>query len=125
MTDFSGIYAAQLNITIKKADTASIIATLTDPNNSDAPVDLSAYDELLMQIKSQKAASTSLLELTLGSGLSITGVSNNELTIDITATQATLDAATLFYDVQGTNTGTGLVRTLLTGTFIVSDDVSR
>ena len=125
MTDFSGIYAAELNITIKKADTASILATLTDPNNSDAAVDLSAYDELLMQVKQQKALGTSIFELTLSNGLSVTGVSSNELTIDITPNQATMDAATYFYDVQGTNTTSGLVRTVLTGSFIVSDDVSR
>ena len=123
MANFSSIYAAELNITIYRGDTQSISVTFTDPNDGDGALDLSAYSTLLMQIK-QTSSSASLLDLSLGSGLTVSGASNNVLTIDLTSAQASLSAGTYKYDIEGI-TADPITRTIMQGNFIVSQDITN
>lgn len=124
MTTYSTVKAAALDITIKRGDTQSITIPLSDPDDSDNPVDLSGYNAIRMQIKTN-ASSAALLDLTLGSGISLGGVDNNELTIDLTYLESAIGASTYKYDIEGTITATSFVRTLVEGDFIVKQDITN
>ena len=124
MSTFSTIKAAVLDLTIKRGDTQEIILAFTDPDDSNNPVDLSVYNEIKMQIKKTSNGAAEL-ELTLISGLTVSGVDNNILTIDITSTQAELVAGPYKYDIEGTITADDFVRTLVGGSFVLSQDITN
>lgn len=63
------------------------------------PIDLNDYTAIKLQVKRSKSSS-SILELALGSGLTISGVDSNVLTTHFTADQTkSLNCQTYYYDV--------------------------
>jgi len=122
MAEYNAIKAAQLDITVKRGDAATIGPLyLTDPNDSDNPFDLSGFTELTMHIKHRRESSTFLAELTLtGGDLAVSGASNNGLSIVIAAADSNIASRYYFYDVE-----TDDRTTILEGYFIVEEDGTK
>ena len=97
MNNYNGILAALANIKIKKGDTITLYATLTDPNNSDLPYDLSAFDSLESACKRWPSDEAYLWQKTL----SYTGVDNNILVIPLTPVETDLLTGKYFWSVIG------------------------
>lgn len=116
-TESNLIIAADHNFKVYKGDTFEAVLTFTDENGT--AIDLSGAT-LLMQIKSNKTDSTSEVELTEGDGLTVSGGSNNIVTI---FSNHDLDAGRYTYDFQAT-TGSRVV-TYLKGFITVYQDVTR
>jgi hypothetical protein len=117
------IYAAFLNITVKRGDDSLISISFTDPNNGDEAVALHLYSDLKMQIRRAPQDTTVVLELTIGNGLLISGNQMEILNITIPGTDALESDTTYYYDVEGTIDDGN--RTILEGTIGVSPDVTR
>jgi hypothetical protein len=116
------IYAANEDFEIKKGDGISITVIFLDPNDSDNPLDLTQFTDLIMQVKHNKEDADFLFELK-DPALVIGGADNNELSILLTSTETTLYPKDYFYDIQGNLSGG--IRTILEGILKVSGDVTR
>ena len=67
--------------------------------NNGAPLDLSAFTSIKLQVKHSKSA-PAIVELSLGSGLAVSGVDSNILTVTMTSEQTKLlTCETYYYDV--------------------------
>jgi len=68
-------------------------------NTNQVPIDLIQYPTIKLQIKKSKSSSA-LVELSLGSGLTISGVDDNVLIVNFTAAQTKLlSCENYYYDV--------------------------
>lgn len=118
MTDYNTILAGQVSFIIKRNDTVSAAVTLHNPNDNDTPYDLSPFTELTMQVKWHRGSDKFFAELTLTGGeLTVSGVDNNVLTIDL---PTDIKPGDFYYDIQ-TNTGV----TILEGNYIIDQDGTR
>ena len=97
MNNYNAILAALANIKVKKGKTITLYATLTDPNNSNLPYDLSVFDSLESACKRWPSDSTYLWQKTL----SYTGADNNILIIPLTPVETDLVTGKYFWDVIG------------------------
>ena len=116
MNNVNAIRAAIANLQIKKNDGVSLVASITDPNNNDLPLDLSLFSIIRMQVKRSVNDADSLVELSLGSGLTVEGL--GVLRIVLSPTDTGLAASKYVYDVQGDDI------TILEGDFIIVGDVT-
>jgi hypothetical protein len=98
---------------------SELVLTYTVTDAAGDPVDLSAKD-LLMQVKNYRgdSAANALAELTVGSGLSIGGASNNVITFSGTYD---IEQGTYYYDIWNTTDAIPIAY----GDFKVTGDVSR
>ena len=88
------------------------------------PIDNSGYTGLMEFRKKTTSADPALVTLTDGAGITMGGADGLiSLEIDPTETPAITDQAV--YDLQMTETATGVVTTLIAGTATVAMDVSR
>ena len=120
MSNFNAIAAALANLNLLKGDGVVLDAYITDPNNNDLPVDLTLLANLTMQVKRKKTDSEYLVQLTIGSGLSIEGL--GILRITLSNTDTNLTPAKYWYDIQGVLSGRN--RTILEGKYIINQDVT-
>ncbi len=68
-------------------------------NTDDSPIDLTQYPIIKLQVKKTKSTS-SIIDLSLGSGLTIVGSNNNRLEVSLTASQTRLlNCENYYYDV--------------------------
>lgn len=107
------------NFSTKRGDTWSG-ATVTVTEN-DVAMDLTDAS-ILMQLKRDACDSSYVLELSTGSGITITNAADGQFTID--AVIIGLTPKNYVYDVQIT-LASGRIVTILEGTFTVEQDVSR
>ena len=124
MSTYSTVKAALLNITIKRGNTQSMTIPLSDPDDGDSPVDLSVFDELKMEIR-KTHNSPSVVDLSLGSGLSISGVDDSNIIVDLTPTQANQIADGYRFDIKGTITATSFVETVVEGSFVFEQNITQ
>lgn len=117
-TTSNHVTAADHDFTIYKGDTWNVQLTFTDDNSD--PVDLSGA-ALKIQVKSTKGSSTSVLELTEGSGITVSGAGSNIVTIN---TVADISKGNYYYDLEATYSPTNII-TFLKGKVIVVEDVTR
>lgn len=115
MATLNNISAAQYDIKYYRNDELDLNITVTD-SDGDA-VDLSGKT-LVMQIKAKKTDSTSLYELTVGDGITVSGASNNIVTFSGTYD---LSEKAYFYDMENQTDN----KTIMEGKFIVTGDVTR
>jgi len=117
--------AKRVDIVCRKGDTMTFSITMTD-SNGDA-INVSSYS-FLMQVRSSDTDTTEIatgspylpLELSTGSGISVSGDSNNIITV----TSSNIDFSGMYvYDLQATDTNNN-VATWLYGTFKVNEDVT-
>lgn len=95
-------------------------------NPDGTPVNLAGYSGAL-QLRSYPDASTAVLSLTssAGGGITITAVSGL-VAIHATAAQTrAIDEGTYYYDLEITDTFTGIVTRLIQGQAVVSAEVTR
>ena len=97
MNNYNGILAALANIKVKRGDTITLYATLTDPNNNDNPYDLSVFDSLEAGCKRWPSDSNFLWQKTL----SYTGADSNVLIIPLTVAETDLITGKYFWSVIG------------------------
>jgi hypothetical protein len=91
-------------------------------SNGDA-IDISGYDARL-QVRENKSSSSSVLSLTVGDGLSITGASG-QVTVSLTATEtAALDYNGGVYDLELVD-GSDVVTRILEGSATLDKEVTR
>ena len=113
--------AATYNIKIEQGATFELTATYTD--SAGAAIDITGYSAR-MQVRRTKNSSTTLLDLTSVSGITITGASG---LLEIVAS-ATLTAAITgtvgVYDLEIESAG-GVVTRLLEGAVEISKEVTR
>lgn len=112
--------AGTLNLTLAQGSTWSVTLTYKDANG--AAINLSGYTAA-MQVRASHAASTTVLSLTSGSGITLGGAAG---TITITASAATtaaIEAGTYVYDLELT-TGSTVTR-LVEGSVTVTPEVTR
>lgn len=117
-TETNCIAAEDHHFKLYKGDTWETELTFTD--ELDAAVDLGAA-LLKMQIKRNANDVEVLKELSIGSGLVLSGTGNNIVTI---STVADLPATQYVYDLQATYPG-GKVTTFLRGIITITEDVTR
>lgn len=79
-----------------RVNEASVPAVFTFLNEDGSAHDISSYDFELI-VKKIPQAGQNVFKLTVGSGLTIGGAGNNELTIEITAAQATVNPNVYFW----------------------------
>jgi len=121
MADYNTIKAALVDIFLKRGDQTSFRISLFDPDDSDNPVDLSGYDSLYMQVKVDALRSDNLIELSTGSGLTITGAGNNQIDGVI---NHDIKAGVYPYDIEGRTAGVS-PKTVVEGEFYYDQDVTR
>jgi len=107
---------ATLDIKLWRGDTWSQTFALT-ANSS--PIDLSTAT-VTIQIR-KGCGGTLMVTLTNGDGITIGGVSNNEITI---GKVISIDKGNYFWDMQVTQSVSS-IKTYLTGDFIVYDDITK
>lgn len=118
MVEYNTILAGQVTLKIKRNDTVPATFTITDPNDSDNPYDLSLFTTIAMQIKWHRESDKVFKELTLAAGdMVVSGASNNILTIDLFTA---MKPGMYFYDIEGD----GEV-TFMEGEYIIDQDVTR
>lgn len=117
--------AKRVDIVCRKGDTMTFSITMTD-SNGDA-INVSSYS-FKMQVRSSDTDATDVateaphlpLELTNSSGITVSGDSNNIITV----TSSDIDFSGMYvYDLQATD-GNSNVATWLYGTFKVNEDVT-
>jgi len=107
---------ATLDIKLWRGDTWSQTFALT-ANSS--PIDLSTAT-VTIQIR-KGCGGTLMVTLTNGDGITIGGVSNNQITI---GKVISIDKGNYFWDMQVTQSVSS-IKTYLTGDFIVYDDITK
>jgi len=116
--------AVAYNVVIDQGADWFLNVNYDNPNGT--PVNLSGYSSAL-QLRSYPDAPTAVLSLTssAGGGITITGVSGL-VAIHATATQTrAIDEGTYYYDLEITDTFTGIVTRLVQGQAVVSAEVTR
>jgi hypothetical protein len=123
--------AEKLNITCRKGDTFSLILTIKDSDGVVVPLTTSGYS-FLMQARGPKNSDGSrdvIIDTTasVDSGFLISVNNSGVVTISASATfMKTVNQGRYVYDLQQ-NVGTdpAVVTTILEGSFVVNDDISR
>jgi len=120
--DFNTIVACLVNVALKRGDAVSFTIPLYDPNNNNAPVDLSVFTGgFRAQIKVDGHRDNFVIELT--SPTEIT-VSTNSLTFIISTAKSTVNRGKYVWDVQGID-ASAKPTTLIEGDFEISQDTTR
>jgi hypothetical protein len=88
--------------------------------SSGTAYDISAID-FKLNIKSKARDTTNVLQLTVGSGLTVGGTGNNELTVTLTDTQTNIKAVNYYWELFNDTAD----KTWLHGEFIVSNGLSE
>ena len=116
--------AGTYNITIEQgADWAMTLSLYTDSDKT-TPKDISGYTAR-MQIRETKSSPTVIKELTTGgSGITIGGTDDNEVSLVISSSDTSLfDFLTAYYDLELVSGG--VVSRLMEGTVALSKEVTR
>lgn len=114
--------AGSYNITIEQGATYSQVMTWRDSNN--ALVNLTGYTAR-MQIRTDYAATTSVLVLTTENGMITLGGALGTITLNVTdASTSAIPARNYVYDLELVSGG-GLVTRLLQGVVAVSPEVTK
>lgn len=112
--------AGTLNLTLAQGSTWSVTLTYKDANG--AAINLTGYSAA-MQVRASHDASSAVLSLTSGAGLTLGGAAGT-ITISVAAaTTATIEAGTYVYDLELT-TGSTVTR-LVEGSLTVTPEVTR
>lgn len=112
--------AGELNLTIEQG--ATFLLTLFDQDDTGAPVNLSGYTAR-MQLRTTKAASTAVLELTTENGrISIDGAAG-QINLSIAAADTNSLTGSGFYDLELVNGA--IVERFIEGQYTVSEQVTR
>jgi hypothetical protein len=116
--------AVAYNVVIDQGADWFLNVNYDNPNGT--PVNLAGYSAAL-QIRSLPTSPTAVLSLTSATGGGITITANTGLVaIRATATQTReIDEGTYYYDLEITDTFTGVVTRLIQGQAIVSAEVTR
>ena len=122
-TNYNAIVAALVNVTLKRGDLTVFTIPLYDPNNNNAPVDLSVYTRFLAQVKVDGQRDESVIVLDSDVAPEIVQVAH-ELTFTITTTKSTVNRGKYVWDVEGL-TATDVPTTLIEGSFEISQDTTR
>jgi len=117
-SNISTIVTAKGDITCKRGDTFQVAIKVTY-DDDDSDVDLSVYDDILMEVKTEVDASVSILEFKLGVSLSVSGAT---ITLAKTASDMEIEATTYVYDIQTWEAG--VITTIGGGSFLVINDVT-
>jgi hypothetical protein len=97
--------------------------TVTYENPNGTPINITSYTAAL-QIRSLPSDPTTVLSLSTGSGITITGATGT-VAVHATATQTrAIDEGTYYYDLEIT-APTGVVTRLVQGQVVVSAEVTR
>jgi hypothetical protein len=104
---------------------ANWFLTVTYENPNGTPINLTGYSAAL-QLRSLPSDPTAVLTLTTAnSGITITALTG-VVAIQATATQTrAIDEGTYYYDLEITDTFTGVVTRLVQGQVVVSPEVTR
>jgi hypothetical protein len=116
--------AVAYNVEIDQGADWFLNVNYDNPNGT--PVNLAGYSAAL-QLRSYPDASTAVLSLTssIGGGIVITAATG-VVAIHATATQTrAIDEGTYYYDLEITDTFTGIVTRLIQGQAVVSAEVTR
>jgi hypothetical protein len=113
-------HIATYNIPAYRNDTLRFFIDFFDENGDD--YDLLQYSEYKMQVKNSPTSAQSVIELDLGSGLSISN--GNRMSIEVTKEEMAVQARDFHYDLEGQN-DPGDRRTILKGLFQVESDITR
>ena len=123
--------AEKLNITCRKGDTFSLILTIKDSSGVVVPLATDDYS-FLMQVRGPKNAEGSrdvIVDTTqsVDTGFVISVNDSGVVTISASATfMKNVDQGRYVYDLQqNVGTETVVVTTILEGSFVVNDDISR
>lgn len=112
------VAAANHNFELYRGDSWNCQLVFTDSNSD--PIDLSEAT-LRMQIKTAKGVSASVKQLTIGSGLTLSGAGSNVVTIN---TSVDMEAKKSYvYDLEAAFSDNTI--TYLKGTITVQEDVTR
>lgn len=120
MTESSSSIAGALNITHKRGDTFQRNFTITD--DDDNPIDLTGYT-CRLQIR-ENASRDAVLSATTSNYISITGASDNIITVVVPASLMSFDARSYLWDLEVTSTGS-VTETWLAGTFTLVQDITQ
>lgn len=122
----NAIIAALVDVSIKRGDAAVFTIPLYDPNNNNAPVDLSVYSRFVAHVKIDKLRDSEVISLDsdVASEIVQGGTDDNELTFTITSTKSDVKYGKYVWDVEGIG-GSQDPTTLIEGSFEVSQDVTR
>ena len=97
--------------------------TVTYENPNGTPINITSYTAAL-QVRSLPSDPTTVLSLSTGSGITITGATGT-VEVHATATQTrAIDEGTYYYDLEIT-APTGVVTRLVQGQVVVSAEVTR
>lgn len=114
--------AVAYNTTIDQGADWYLTVTYENPNGT--PINITNYTSAL-QIRSLPSDPTTVLSLSTGSGITITGATG---TVEVHATAAQtrdIDEGTYYYDLEITAPNTGVVTRLVQGQVVVSPEVTR
>jgi hypothetical protein len=113
--------AVSYNVSIDQGADWYLNVTYDNPNGT--PVNITSYTAAL-QLRSLPESATTVLSLSTGSGITITGASGL-VAIHATATQTrAIDEGTYYYDLEITSPA-GVVTRLVQGQAIVTPEVTR
>jgi hypothetical protein len=94
-----------------------------DFSNGVAPINLTLFDAIKLQIKYSKSA-PAIVELTIGNGLEVSGVNSNMLRVELTADQTKiLTCDSYYYDILMSNPSSNIY--YLEGKITVRNSVTR
>lgn len=115
--DLNTIAAAEKDICYYSGDAYDMTFAVTDENGN--AVDLSGKD-LAFQVKRRRTDPTSkaLISLTTTSGITVSGASNNVVTL---ALEASIDQDVYYHDLENSTDK----ETIMFGKFLVTGDVTR
>lgn len=119
-TETNLVAAASHNFRIYRGDSWSCVLTFFDTDGS--PLNL-AGSAIKLQVKAKATDTNTVKELSLGTGLTLSGSGNNILTIE-SAGDLPVRVGDYAYDLQVTF-GSGRIVTYLRGTVVVVQDVTR
>ena len=114
--------AINLVIKTKKNDTFSLTITVLENGTA---FDLTNYDVATMQVKARKDSSTVVLLLSIADSRLALGGTEGTITFLVAKEDMDITDGTYVYDLEITNTGTGVRETIIEGKFIISADVTR
>ena len=113
--------AAELNIEARRGD--SINTTITVYYADGTPINFTAYANAKLQVKNNSDDTTSILELTKTSGQIILGASG-DINLIVDGDTMNIDDGTYIYDLE-VYTDANDRKTVLAGSFIVNNDITR
>ena len=113
---------ASFNITRYRGDTPSLVYTVYDEDGVVADITSAT---VRWTVRSTPASTTVITLKIVGDGITLTTPTLGVLTVAFTTADAcVLTAGTFAYDLEVTTTN-GIVRTLISGDWIIREDVSR